>query len=209
MGLSREIETHAIGVGEIGIDDVRPLGRSATQATTSAPAGLTQATRAQRLALIGGVLVVGWLALELFASVLAPFVAAAVLAYALDPPTTQLTRIGLRRGAAAAVMVLAMVAGVLLFALLLYPLLLLQIKLLATRIPQYAFTLQAWASEQLTHLQDNFGTDVVNDKLRDLVSGQAATLLSVLLSTATGVVTSGFAIFNVLTLAVVTPIGAF
>jgi predicted PurR-regulated permease PerM len=204
-----EIQTHAIGVGEIGIDDVRPLGRSASQATTPAAANLTQATRAQRLALIGGVLVVGWLALELFASVLAPFVAAAVLAYALDPPTTQLTRIGLRRGAAASVMVLAMVAGVLLFALLLYPLLLLQIKLLATRIPQYAFALQGWASEQLAHLQDNFGSDVVNDKLRELVSSQAANLLSVMLSTATGLVTSGFAIFNVLTLAIVTPILTF
>ena len=77
-------------------------------------------------------------ALELFGLVLAPFVAAAVLAYALDPPTTRLTRMGLRRGAAASVMVLALVAGLLLFALLLYPLLLLQIKLLATRIPQYA-----------------------------------------------------------------------
>ena len=128
------IETHAIGVGEIGIGDVRPLGRPAP--VSCATAGPTHATRGQRLALIAGVLVVGWLALELFASVLAPFVAAAVLAYALDPPTTRLTRLGLRRGAAASVMVLALVAGLLLFALLLYPLLLLQIKLLATRIPQ-------------------------------------------------------------------------
>src|ERR1019366_7608513 len=134
---------------------------------------------------------------------------AALLAYALYPPTARLTRLGLPRGAAAAVMVLTFIAGVLLFALLLYPLLLFQIKLLATRIPQYAFLLQGWASEQLTHLQDNFGSDVVNDKLRDLVSGQAATLLSVMLSTATGVVTSGFAIFNVLTLAIVTPILGF
>jgi predicted PurR-regulated permease PerM len=204
-----EIESHAVGVGEIGIGDVRPLGRSPGPSAMPQQASPTHATRTQRIALIAGVLVVGWLALELFASVLAPFVAAAVLAYALDPPTSQLARIGLRRGAAASVMVLALLAGVLLFALLLYPLLLLQIKLLATRIPQYAFTLQGWASEQLTHLQDNFGTDVVNDKLRDLVSGQAANLLSVLLSTATGVVTSGFAIFNVLTLAIVTPILAF
>ena len=34
-------------------------------------------------------LVVVWLVLQLFASVLAPFVAAAVIAYALDPPTTR------------------------------------------------------------------------------------------------------------------------
>jgi predicted PurR-regulated permease PerM len=206
---SDEIESHAIGIGGIGIGDTRPLTAAPVQPGAPHASGLTHATRAQRLGLIAGVLVVGWLALELFASVLAPFVAAAVVAYALDPPTTRLTRMGLRRGAAAAIMVVTLIAGVLLFALLLYPLLLLQIKLLATRIPQYAFLLQGWASEQLAHLQDNFGSDVVNDKLRDLVSGQAANLLSVLLSTATGVVTSGFAIFNVLTLAVVTPILGF
>ena len=186
-----------------------PPEHSPAPEPASLPSGTTRATRGQRLAFIAGVLVVGGLALELFASVLAPFVAAAVLAYALDPPTTRLTRLGLRRGGAAAVMMLALIASVLLFALLLYPLLLFQIKLLATRIPQYAFLMQGWASDQLTHLQENFGSDVVNDKLRDLVSSQAASLLSLLLSTATGVVTSGFAIFNVLTLTIVTPVLGF
>jgi predicted PurR-regulated permease PerM len=165
--------------------------------------------RGQRLALIAGLLIAGWLALQLFASVLTPFVAAAVLAYALDPPATKLTRLGLTRGGAAAIMMIALIAGLLLFALLLYPLLLMQIKLLVTRIPRYAFLVQGWASDQLAHLQDSFGTDVVNDKLRDLVSSQAASLLSMLLSTATGVVSSGFAIFNVLSLAVVTPVLGF
>jgi predicted PurR-regulated permease PerM len=190
------------------VDDV--VSQPATRnLVPESPTELTHATRAQRWALIGGVLVVGWLVLQLFTSVLAPFVAAAVLAYALDPPTTWLTRLGLKRGLAAALMVLAFIAAILLFALLLYPLLLLQIKLLITRIPQYAFLLQGWAAEQLTHLQENFGSDVVNDKLRDVVSSQAANVLSILLSTATSVVTSGFAIFNVLTLAIVTPILSF
>jgi predicted PurR-regulated permease PerM len=204
-----EIRPGEIRSGDIGIDEILLSRSPPAQDQAVNPPGLMHATRAQRIALIAGVLVVGWLALELFASVLTPFVAAAVLAYALDPPTSRLTRLGLSRGAAAVVMVLALIAGVLLFALLLYPLLLLQIKLLATRIPQYAVLLQGWASEQLSHLQDNFGSDVVNDKLRDVVSGQAANLLSILLSTATGIVTSGFAIFNVLTLTVVTPVLGF
>ena len=189
--------------------EVNEIRAASATPVVDPPRRLIHATRAQRLGLIAGVLVVGWLALELFASVLAPFVAAAVVAYALDPPASWLVRFGLRRGAAAGVMMLALIAVLLLFALLLYPLLLLQIKLLATRIPQYAFLLQGWASDQLAHLQDNFGSDVVNDKLRDLVSSQAGSLLSLLLSTATGVVTSGFAIFNVLTLAIVTPILGF
>jgi predicted PurR-regulated permease PerM len=173
------------------------------------PEPVHPATRAQRIALIVGLLVAFWLALQLFASVLAPFVAAAVIAYALDPPTTQLTRLGLPRGLAALVMILALIAAVLLFALLLYPLLLVQIGLLVNRIPQYATLLQGWAREVLTHLQDNFGSDVVNDKLRDLVSSQAASMLSILLSTVTGLIGSGFAIFNVLSLAVVTPVVGF
>lgn len=168
-----------------------------------------RATRAQRFALIIGLLVAFWLALQLFASVLAPFVAAAVIAYALDPPTTQLTRVGLHRGVAALLMILGLIAAVLLFALLLYPLVIVQVGLLVNRIPQYATLLQGWAREVLTHLQENFGPDVVNDKLRDLVSGQAGSMLSILLSTVTGVIGGGFAIFNLLSLAVVTPVVGF
>ena len=168
-----------------------------------------QATRGQRVALVVGLMVVAWLALQLFASVLAPFVAAAGIAYVLDPPTTRLTRLGLGRGIAALLVILALLAAVLLFALLLYPLILQQIGLLLGRIPQYVQLLQRWAREVITDLQTNFGSDVVNDKLRDLVSGQAGNMLTVMASALTSVTGAGFAIFNVLTLAVVTPVVGF
>ena len=168
-----------------------------------------QATRGQRWALVIGLLVVAWLALQLFASVLAPFVAAAGIAYVLDPPTTRLTRLGLGRGVAALLMIVTLLAGVLIFVLLLYPLILQQIGLLLGRIPQYVQLLQVWASTVITDLQQNFGSDVVNDKLRDLVSGQAGNMLTFLASALTSVTGAGFAIFNVLTLAVVTPVVGF
>src|ERR1700733_7205858 len=155
-----------------------PAPRTWFAEVTTAPG---QATRGQRVALVVGLLVVAWLALQLFASVLAPFVAAAGIAYVLDPPTTRLTRFGLGRGLAALLMILGLIAGVLLFALLLYPLI----------------------------LQQNFGSDVVNDKLRDLVSSQAGNMLSFIASSLTSVTGAGFAIFNVLTLAVVTPVVGF
>ncbi|HEY0184164.1 MAG TPA: AI-2E family transporter [Rhodopila sp.] len=181
----------------------------AEPATAPGTVRVFHATRAQRFAFVIGLLVVFWLALQLFASVLAPFVAAAVIAYALDPAATRLTRLGVPRGAAALLMILAVLAAVLLFALLLYPLVIVQVGLLVNRIPQYATLLQGWAREVLTHLQENFGPDVVNDKLRDLVSGQAGSMLSILLSTVTGLIGSGFAIFNLLSLAVVTPVVGF
>jgi predicted PurR-regulated permease PerM len=167
------------------------------------------ATRGQRAALVVGLLVVLWLALQLFASVLAPFVAAAGIAYVLDPPTSRLTRLGISRGIASLAMILALLAAVLLFALLLYPLILQQVGLLLGRIPQYVQLLQRWASTVLTDLQQNFGSDVVNDKLRDLVSSQAGNMLSFIASSLTSVTGAGFAIFNVLSLAVVTPVVGF
>ena len=167
------------------------------------------ASRWQRIALVVGLLVAFWLVLHLFASVLAPFVAAAVIAYALDPPTSYLTRIGMPRGVAALLMILALLLALLLFILLLYPLILAQIGTFVGRIPQYVQLLQHWARHVIDDLQQNFGSDVVNDKLRDLVSSQAGTMLSVAASTLTSLVTGGWAIFNVLTLAVVTPVVGF
>jgi predicted PurR-regulated permease PerM len=175
----------------------------------SQPVIAGQATRGQRVALGIGLLVVAWLALQLFASVLAPFVAAAGIAYVLDPPTSRLTRLGISRGLASLLMILAMLAGALLFVLLLYPLILQQVGLLLGRVPQYVQLLQRWAGEVITDLQTNFGNDVVNDKLRDLVSSQAGNMLTFLASSLTSVTGAGFAIFNVLTLAVVTPVVGF
>jgi predicted PurR-regulated permease PerM len=168
-----------------------------------------KATRGQRIALLVGLVVVAWLALQLFASVLLPFVAAAGIAYVLDPPTRRLSKLGMRRWLAATVMIMAMIAAALLFALLLYPLIVVQVGLLIGRVPQYVMLLQGWAGQVMADLQDSFGRDVVNDKVRDLVSGQAGAMLSYLAPALSSVIGSGFAIFNVLTLVVVTPIVAF
>ncbi len=167
------------------------------------------ATRGQRWALIIGLVVAFWFALQLFAGMLAPFATAGVIAYALDPPVTRLTRAGLPRDLAALLMILTIFAAVLLFALLLYPLLVAQIGLLVARIPRYATLVQGWAREVLTNLQGQFGPDVVNDKLRDLVSGQAGSMLSIALSTVTSLVGGSFAIFNLISVIVVTPVVGF
>ena len=166
-------------------------------------------TRTQRLLLLVGLAATTLLAVWEFSSILLPFVAAAGIAYFLDPPTTRLTRAGMPRGAAALLMVFALLAAGLLFALLLYPLLIAQVGLLITRAPQYAGEIRAWAGEVIARLQDAFGPEYVDSKLRDLVGGQAGSMLSFLASALTGVVGSGFALFNVVSLAVVTPVVAF
>ena len=166
-------------------------------------------TRGQRFALLGGLLVVAWLALQLFAGVLLPFVAAAGIAYFLDPPATRLTRFGVPRTASALGLIVGLVAAALLFALLLYPLIVSQIGILLSRIPDYINAIRVFANTAITHLQQRLGTEYVDGKLRDLVSGQAGAMLAFLAGALSRVIGSGFAIFNVVTLVVVTPVVAF
>ncbi len=166
-------------------------------------------TRAQRFALLGGLLVAAWLALQLFAGVLLPFVAAAGIAYFLDPPATKLTRLGVPRTASALALIVGLVAATLLFALLLYPLIVAQVGILLSRIPDYINAIRVFANTAITHLQERLGAEYVDGKLRDLVSGQAGAMLGFLAGALSRVIGSGFAIFNVVTLVVVTPVVAF
>jgi predicted PurR-regulated permease PerM len=159
--------------------------------------------------MLAGIGIVVWLTLNLFASILLPFVAAAGIAYVLQPATSRLTQLGVPRGLAELVMILALIAATLLFALLLYPVIVAQIGILISRIPDYVAELQHWAREVITNLQERFGPDVVDDKLRDLVGGQAGAMLGFLATALKGVIGGSFALFNVISLVVVTPVVAF
>lgn len=171
------------------------------------------ATRGQRIGLLAGVALVTCLALYFFASILLPFVAAAGIAYFLDPPATRLTRAGVPRGLAALLMICALLAAGLLFALLLYPLLLAQLGLLLSRGPSYVAAVvdavRGWAGDLIARLQDSFGPEYIDGKLRDLAGAQAGSMLSFVLAAASRLVGGGFALFNVLSLLVVTPVVAF
>ena len=187
-----------------------PSGRRWLMEADPAP---SRATRAQRIALLAGVAIVAWFALQLFASVLLPFVAAAGIAYFLDPLAGRMTRLRFPRGVAALLLMLGLITAGLLFVLLLYPLILSQLGLLLGRVPSYALAVQIWSRQVLTHFQESLGPEYVNEKLRDLVTGQAGAIVSFLVSSVTGVlfgvIGSGVALFNVLALAVVTPVVGF
>ncbi len=173
------------------------------------PARMDHATRTQRMLLLGGVLVVFWLTLQLFSSVLLPFVAAASIAYALDPFCTRMVKARIPRGLAAVILVIGLILAVLMFALLLYPLVVSQAVLLVGRVPDYVRGVSAFAAKSIAQLQQHLGPEYVNAKLSDLVSSQAGSMLSFLAGTARGIVGSGFAIFNVFSLMIVTPVVAF
>ncbi|HTZ70552.1 MAG TPA: AI-2E family transporter [Acetobacteraceae bacterium] len=170
---------------------------------------VAHATRAQRLALLAAVVLVILLALNLFASILLPFVAAAGIAYVLDPFCTRLVRARMPRGAAALLLIIALLLVVLLFVLLLYPLVLNQIGLLLGRVPDYVRGLSAFAAKSITQLQEHVGPGVIDTKLSDLVSSQAGAMLSFIAGAATRLVGGGFAVFNLFSLMIVTPVVAF
>ena len=194
---------------DLPLPEPKPPAASPAAAPAEPRFPLRTATRAQRFGLLAGLLLVLAAALHLFAAILLPFVVAAGIAYFLDPPTTRLTRAGMPRGLAALLMVVALVAAGLLFALLLYPLLLAQVGILISRVPSYVYSVRLWAGEVISHLQERLGSEFVDERLRDLVGGQAGAMLAFLAAALSRIVGGGFALFNVLSLVVVTPVVAF
>ena len=181
----------------------------AKPAQEASTALMPHATRLQRVALLVGLIVVTLLGLKLFAPILLPFVLAGVIAYVLDPPASRLARLGIRRGLAALVLILGVMLAGLFVTLLIYPLILSQIGLLLGRLPLYVLQLQAWAQQIMTSLEEGLGPEFRNTQLRDLVSGQAASMLSYALSALPGLIGGSVAVFNVLLLVVVTPVVGF
>jgi predicted PurR-regulated permease PerM len=155
------------------------------------------------------VLVAVWLVLQLFASILLPFVAASGIAYVLDPFCTRLARARVPRGLASLLLIVGLILVVLVFALLLYPLIVDQIGLLVGHVPDYVRGLSAFAGKMIARLQQHLGPEYVDAKLSELVSGQAGAMLSFLFSATRNLVGGGYALFNVLSLMVVTPVVGF
>ncbi|MGH7103462.1 MAG: AI-2E family transporter [Acetobacteraceae bacterium] len=184
--------------------------RAAVTPPEAPPAILVpESTRLQRWALIGGLAVALWLVLTLFSSILLPFVAAAGIAYFLDPVAYQLTRLGVPRPLAALLLIFGLIAFGLLVVFLLYPLIAQQVGLLITHLPDYVTAFRNFAQSVVNDLQSGLGPDYVNNKLRDLITSQGGAILSFLAQALSRLITGGVALFNVLEFAVLTPIVAF
>ncbi|MBU6426053.1 MAG: AI-2E family transporter [Rhodospirillales bacterium] len=162
----------------------------------------------QRLALVAAVLLVLWLCFRLFSSILLPFVVAAGLAYFLDPVVTRLERAGVNRTFGTLLVLLAFIVTVILFVLLLYPVIAAQAAAFITNLPTYIQTVQTDFARSMQTLQHRLPYSL-RTKLQDLASNQASTLVSYAGKAATNIIGSGFAVVNVLTLLIVTPVVTF
>ncbi len=173
----------------------------------------TQARRGrvqwQRLALVGAFLLALWLFLRLFSSVLMPFVTAAGVAYFLDPAVSRLAKLGVRRSIGAFLMLAALLLFVALFILLLYPVIAGQASALVTNLPDYIKVAQTDFSNLILNLQHRLGPGAMSQKLRDIAANQVGTVVSFAGSAASNIIGGGFAVVNILTLLIITPIVAF
>ncbi|MDD2877990.1 MAG: AI-2E family transporter [Acidiphilium sp.] len=165
--------------------------------------------RWQRIVAIAAALVLAILFLRLFSPILLPFVAAAGIAYFLDPAVSALTRLRVPRSLGTAIMLLALIASVALAALLLYPLISAQIGLLSHQLPGMIDGLQKFVTREINSIQQRFGHGFVSTKLQSLVSNEAGTIMGFAGTAARRVVGTGFVVINILTLLIITPIVAF
>lgn len=163
----------------------------------------------QRVAAILAGLLAVWLFLRLFAGILLPFVVAAGIAYFLDPPVSTLARLGVPRWLGAILMLVALVTFILLSLLLLYPLASAQIRLLSSQVPQMVAGLQSFAVHEISVLQKILGPGMISNKLQTLVADEAGAAMGFIADTARRLLGTGFALFNILTLVIVTPIIGF
>ncbi|MDR3521429.1 MAG: AI-2E family transporter [Acidocella sp.] len=178
----------------------------------SDPIGRDDAARKihwQRLGLILGFLLLLWLFFRLFSSVLTPFVVAAGVAYFLDPAVSRLSAYKVPRSIGAAILLGAVLLFVVIFILLLYPIISAQATILITNLPTYLKTAQADFGHIINVLQARLGPGVMSQKLKDLATNQAGAIVSFAGTAAGNIVGSGFAVVNILTLLVITPIVAF
>jgi len=155
-----------------------------------------------------GALALFFLALYLLSPILLPFVASAIIAYFLDPAVTRLEHWKVPRWLATLVVLVVFALVLALLMALILPLLRIQVTELAARLPSLIERakglLDTWmkAAELQLPPEDY-------QKLRDTLSGSAGDIVAWAIRQVQSIFTSGLAIANLLSLAVVTPIVAF
>jgi predicted PurR-regulated permease PerM len=147
-------------------------------------------------------------ALGLVQSILLPFVTGLVIAYILAPLVGRLERLGVSRTLASFLVLVLFLLGVALIVMILVPLIQGQIVQLIARAPTLVRALQDQVGRWILLLQEQLPAEDVS-KLRDLLGAKLGEAVAWLAGLLQGLVTSSFAILNIISLVVVTPIVLF
>ena len=164
--------------------------------------------RSYRLLFWLAVIVLAIVALGLLQSILLPFVAGIIIAFVLAPAVARLERLGIRRSLASFAVLAAFLIGVAAIFVLLAPLIQSQIVTLIGKVPALVTFLQDQLGRAMDLLQQQLPADQMA-KLRDMVGTKLGEALAWLASLFQGLITSSFAILNIVSLVIVTPIVTF
>src|SRR5690606_28415654 len=129
-------------------------------------------------------------------------------AYLLDPLCDRLERWGLSRLGATLVVCLLFVCLLVIALVLVVPLLVQQVAGLLNQVPDIVNGLRGWISRLLFSLDRSLDADMM-ERAREAFASVTASMDALAASFLTGVITSGLALVDLLTLLLVTPVVTF
>ncbi len=147
-------------------------------------------------------------ALWLLSNMLLPFIAGMAIAYLLDPLVDRTERLGLPRWAGTALVLLSFVLIMVLFVLLLLPLAQVQFTLLVETLPHYTQEVRNRLQPALERLLHRLSPEDM-ERLRTAAGQYAGEAVSWAGRVMQGILSSGLALFDVLSVLFITPVVAF
>lgn len=140
--------------------------------------------------------------------VLLPFLAGLAVAYFLDPVADKLEARKIPRGIAAAVVITLFFTLIVGVVLAFWPILQSQLAAVSQTLPQTLANFRPWLNEMLATLMQDYGVDIGSD-VDSLLATFSDGLLAQAKAAATGALKGGLALFNILTLVLISPVVAF
>lgn len=165
-------------------------------------------TRRQQMIAWVAIIVITFTLLIVLRDMLLPFIAAMAIAYLLDPAADWMERRGARRWLATLLIIGLFFVVATLIVVLLVPLVSDQFAKFMDHLPEYI----AWFNQRLLPyvqgVAGSFGIDLTHDP-KAALAGQGEQVMKVVGGVLTGLLGGGQAIFNVLSLLVITPVVGF
>ena len=155
-----------------------------------------------------GSLLLAFVFIYLTRGILLPFMAGLAAAYFLDPAADMLERRRVPRGAATAIVIAMFVLIVVGVVLAFWPIVQAQISSVSETLPRVLAGVRPWLNGVLSTLSGKFGVDLGSDVESMLVTF-SDDILAKVKGAAGGVLRSGLALFNILTLLLISPVVAF
>ncbi|WP_298720768.1 AI-2E family transporter [uncultured Ferrovibrio sp.] len=165
-------------------------------------------TERQQYAAWGIIAAVTIALLVLLSPILLPFVAGMAIAYFLDPVADWLERRGLSRTLATSVIVIIFFLVALLLFILLIPVVVSQLGAFIERLPEYMGMLRHRVMPYVQDVAARFGIDL-QFEVQQALSNNREQAMKVLGEVVNGLLGGGWAVFNALSLVVITPVVAF